>query len=233
MSNSLVDLSLEQISSKVESFGDHRVPISHETIIVDFSKGLWPKAADLYKDRLNAIGHDKGIEFSSLELNNYFCYLLKHRIQHATGQKYDKRTKYLVIPTLYALALLQIGKAFDRDLGVELIPQYNGDVISFEQAEQTSVKIQLLENEGVTQVRGLPRSPDGNASFLMLQYAQVLVEGNDDSIMIVNHDKRTHPVYAMLMSFFQSQQLNSVFRARVRYGLIGDYNSMLRSLIND
>lgn len=218
---------------------DMRAPIDTVDIQVDFSKGLWQESASMFTDRINSLGHDKGIYIDTIDFEKYLTYLLAQRIWMTTGKKYEKRVSYLYVPSLFAIALLQIGKAYDKELGINYIPVFNvsehegsSPLITYEEAETISNKILLLQDEGFKMERGLPRDRRGTVEFLTFQYALNHSGEPDKSANVVAPSATPHIVYAMLITFFKVQQINSVFNPRVKYGMINEYHQLLRSLIN-
>lgn len=216
---------------------DMRAPIDTVDVQVDFSKGLWQESASMFTDRINSLGHDKGIYIDTIDFENYLTYLLAQRIWMTTGKTYEKRVSYLYVPSLFAIALLQIGKAYDKELGINYIPIFqvsdeSQSLITYEEAETISNKILLLQDEGLKMERGLPRDRRGTVEFLTFQYALNQTGEPDKSANVVAPSAQPHIVYAMLMTFFKVQQINSVFNPRVKYGMINEYHQLLRSLIN-
>lgn len=211
---------------------DMRTPIDNVDVQVDFSKGLWTEAASMFTDRINSLGHDKGIFIETRDFERYLTFLLAQRVWMTTGRRYDKRVSYLYIPSLFAIALLQIGKAYDKELGINYIPIFDGEVMSYEEAENISNQILLLQDEGFKMERGLPRDRRGTVEFLTFQYALNQSGEPDKSANVVAPSAAPHIVYAMLMTFFKVQQINSVFNPRVKYGMINEYHQLLRSLVN-
>jgi len=220
---------------------DMRAPIDIVDIQVDFSKGLWQESASMFTDRINSLGHDKGIFVDTIDFERYLTYLLAQRIWMTTGKKYEKRVSYLYVPSLFAIALLQIGKAYDKELGINYIPVFNvkdqeedssKSLMTYEEAETISNKILLLQDEGFKMERGLPRDRRGTVEFLTFQYALNNSGEPDKSANVVAPSATPHIVYAMLITFFKVQQINSVFNPRVKYGMINEYHQLLRSLIN-
>lgn len=211
---------------------DMRTPIDNVDVQVDFSKGLWMEAASMFTDRINSLGHDKGIFIETQQFERYLTFLLAQRVWMTTGKRYDKRVSYLYVPSLFAIALLQIGKAYDKELGINYIPIFDGEVMQYEEAEKISNQILLLQDEGFKMERGLPRDRRGTVEFLTFQYALNHSGEPDKSANVVAPSAAPHIVYAMLMTFFKVQQINSVFNPRVKYGMINEYHQLLRSLVN-
>lgn len=211
---------------------DMRTPIDNVDVQVDFSKGLWTEAASMFTDRINSLGHDKGIFIDTQQFERYLTFLLAQRVWMTTGKRYDKRVSYLYVPSLFAIALLQIGKAYDKELGINYIPIFDGEVMPYEEAETISNQILLLQDEGFKMERGLPRDRRGTVEFLTFQYALNHSGEPDKSANVVAPSAAPHIVYAMLMTFFKVQQINSVFNPRVKYGMINEYHQLLRSLVN-
>lgn len=212
---------------------DMRAPIDTVDLKVDFSKGVWNESSEMFVDKINYLGHDKGIFMEYEDFEKYLTFLLAQRVWMTTGKKYDKRVSSLYIPSLYAIALLQIGKAYDKELGINYIPIFEGEIFTYEEAERISNTLVLLQNEGLHMERGLPRDRRGTIDFLVLQFAINSSSGRPDtSAQVVAPTSSPNVVYAMLMAFFKVQQIDSVFNPRVRYGMINEYHQLLRSLIN-
>lgn len=202
-------------------------PIDLVTTKVDFGLGIVTGFTSSYVNAINNKLMLRGTNFSfeEKEITNYLNFLLQNRVKQVNGQRVDFSVKRdLNIPALYALTLQQVGKVFDKDLGVELIPYLESDIsdMTLEEAIAFSKKLMLIEDLGFELVRGLPKDSEGSSEFMFFH-----VSGN----LVTRHASDAHSGYAILASFFRMKQLESVLSFRVNYGIIEEYDRMLDSLI--
>lgn len=211
--------------------GNVVTPVDHQHVEVSFNDGIVAGFADTY---VSAMNQKLALRGSSLSIDadrmkQYLNTLLVLRIDSINGKgSRDFRVKDLKIPALYALALTHIGSVYDKDLGIELTPVIDSkkvkalsidDAISFSRES-----LGIVEDLGFELVQGLPRDRNGESQFM---YFHMI----DDKI--VRHNKEAHPGFAILAAFFKLQQLQNVLNYRVNYGLVAEYDQMLKGLIYD
>lgn len=160
-------------------------------------------------------------------MEKYLNYLLINRIKSMTS-KIDYDIRYFKVPALYALTLSQVGKVYDRHLGIELVPfistEDNKKISSFttKEALAFSRRLQLIEDFDFELVEGLPRDKEGSQEFMFFHVSEN---------MVLRHEGTTHSGFAILTSFFKMKQLESVLTHRVVYGTVDEYDRMLEDLI--
>lgn len=214
--------SIEALTSNVIT------PVQFDTIEVSFGCGIIHGFAESYASAINNKLAFKGssISFDSDVLQKYLNLLLKARVEFVQGKRLDGLFKQMFIPSLYGLALAQIGTVFDKDIGIELIPVVNEEIecLSVQEALAFSRKLQMCEDLGFEMNPGLPTDKFGSTEFMFFHMA-------DDRI--VRHAKDASPAFAALTAFFRMEQLSSMLSFRVNYGLIAEYENMLHGLISD
>jgi hypothetical protein len=203
-------------------------PIDFVVTKVDFGLGIVQGFASSYVNAINnkLVLRGTNFSFDEEELNNYLNFILQNRIRQVNGKRVDYAVKSsLNIPALYALTIQQIGKVYDKDLGIELLPHLDEDISSMtlDEALAFSKKLQLIEDLNFELVQGIPKDTDGSTEFMFFH-----VSDN----MVTRHASDAHSGYAVLASFFRMKQLESVLTFRVNYGLVEEYDRMLDSLIS-
>lgn len=218
------------LMNKVQSIaGNVITPVDFVEVKVDFGSGLVADFAETYASTINSKFALRGsaLNVSSEEMLKYLNTLLLYRIQYINGQRVPQESRSLMIPALVALTLNNIGKVYDKDYGVELIPVLEGeiDVMDIKEALLFSrQKLLLAEDLGFELVEGLPKDRTGEANFMFFHFS-------GDSIL--RHNNAAHPGYAVLAAFFKMQQLTEVLSFRSSYGLQAEYKEMLTGLIYD
>lgn len=216
--------SLETIKNQVSNVV---TPVQFNTVEVDFGKGIVEGFASNYVSAINSKLALRGssLNFSDTEMKSYLNLILKLRIESVNGRKVDYRVKNFLIPALYALSLAQIGMVYDKELGIQLTPVIKDiEAMTVEQAEMFSFKLHNIQDLGFELVAGLPKEKSGDINMMYFNYTDQLV---------TRHSSSAHPGYAVLASFFRMQQLENVLTYRVSYGLIEEYDTLLRGLIYD
>jgi hypothetical protein len=162
--------------------------------------------------------------FDPVEMHGYLNFLLKTRIDKVSGKRVDHQTRYLMIPALYAISLNQIGKVYDKELGIELVPKIDAeiDMMDLQEAMKYSRKLLIVQDLSFELVEGLPKDITGSSDFMFMHMTEEAV---------VRHNSVPHPAIAALTAFFRMKQLESVLSFRVHYGLISEHENALKNLI--
>lgn len=214
--------SIEALTSNVVT------PVNFDEIKVSFGCGIIHGFAESYTSAINNKLAFRGssISFDSTAMQKYLNLLLKTRIDYINGRRMDGAFKQMFIPSLYGLAIAQIGMVYEKDLGIQLIPAIDEDIeiMTIDEALSFSRKLQMCEDLGFEMNPGLPTDRDGSKEFMFFHMA-------DEKI--VRHAKDASPAYAALTAFFRMEQLSSMLTLRVNYGLISEYENMLHGLISD
>lgn len=200
-----------------------------QKVEVDFSSGI---AQDFGKTYVGAMNKKLTLVNSSSYLDEddmlkYLNTLLHYRINGCKDHSARLKIKQLFVPSLFAISLSHIGKVFDKDLGIELIPVLTTDLSIMEiddALDFSRSKLGLVEDLGFELVQGLPKDDSGVADFMYFHMS--------DS-EILHHDRKAHPALAVLSAFFRMKALQSVLNYRISYGLISEYENMLQGLIYD
>lgn len=217
-------LNIDSILSKT---GNIVSPAHFNTVEVDFGNGIVEGFPSNYVDAINSKIALRGssISFDVSDMTLYLNLLLSLRIDQVQGRKVDFRVRGFLVPALYALSLNQIGNVYDREQGIQLTPTIKAiDKMSLEEASNFSKRLQLIQDLGFELVPGLPAERTGDINFMYFHYT--------DS-MVLRHSSSAHPGYAVLAAFFRMQQLESLLSYRVSYGLIAEYDELLKGLIYD
>ena len=216
---------------KIESIATNVVtPVDYKEIKVDFGDGILPDFGKTYVNAMNQKLALRGSarEFDVDQMNKYLNTILLYRVMYtAELGRVDSKARMLKIPALYATSLTHIGTVYDKDLGIQLTPELDKKAIktmSIEEALQFSRELDIVEDLGFELVEGMPRDKNGEADFMYFHMS----EGN-----ITRHDNRAHPSFAVLSAFFRMKQLENVLTYRVTYGLVTEYEEMLKGLIYD
>lgn len=219
-------MTLENITKKVNFIP---TPAKAETVEVNFEGGLVDDFAATYcsamNNKLELRGSSK--EFNAEKMDKYLNFLLQERINFTTGGKTSKKSKYLLIPALYALALTHVGYVFDKELGITLKPKTDlkkDDILTEDEAIAFSNELRLVEDLGFELVEGIPRDIKGSVDFMYFQMTET---------EIMRHSNTAAPSYAVLAAFFRMKRIEDVLTFRVSYGLISEYEEMLTGLIYD
>lgn len=204
-------------------------PKKWDTVIVEFGSGIVPGFAESYTQALNNKIALRGssITFDAAELQAYLNYLLANRIDSVNGKRFEKATKHMLVPSLFAVALTNVGIVRDKDLGIESRPSYSDkiEMMSTEQAIAYSRdRLTIIEDLGFELVEGLPRDIQGDANFMYFTMSE------DE---ILRHNNDAHPAFGVIAAFFRMNRLQDAVLPRVTYGLISEYDDMLRGLISD
>ena len=220
-----MDARLEKVSTIIS-------PVDQEVVTVSFKgKGVLPDFSETYADAINSKIAIKGgsMSFDSAEILSYFNFLLKARIDKVNGKRIPSNARNLNIPALFAISLTHIGEVHDKDLGITLIPKLNTDeeVVCMTEANATkfSRKLTLVQDLGFELVQGIPFDRLGDVSFMYMTLAE--------NSHLVRHNNEAHPGIAALTAFYRMEQLGNLLSFRVSYGLVSEYEDMLKGLIYD
>lgn len=202
-------------------------PISKDTVIVSLGSAIIDDIVKAYHRAVSNKMSSRFREFdiSEEELQAYFNTLVKYRVDGVNGKRVEKRSRYLMIPSLLSLAILKIGRVEDRTLGIVLYPEFEPkDTLGIEEMERVSEVLLQIEDHGFSLVQGLPRDYIGDQEFMFFHHANGVV---------TRHNDAAAPGIAVLTAFFKFEQMHSLLSFRVDYGLVEDYQDMLRDLIYD
>lgn len=221
---------------KIETIATNVVtPVNFTTVNVDFGEGVMPEYGVTYVSAINQKLALRGssLSFDPVEMTKYLNTLLKYRVAFSSGiGRVDPLARNLLVPALYALTLTHVGSVYDKDLGIQLVPflasdskkNVKLDCMSIQEATNFSKSLQIVEDLGFELVEGLPKDKNGESDFMYFHMSEDVVK---------RHDNRAHPSYAVLAAFFRMKQLEDVLTFRANYGLISEYDEMLKGLIYD
>lgn len=105
----------------------------------------------------------KDVKLTQGEMTKYCEFLLQRRVAFVNDSITDsRRLKNLAIPPFIQYCLENIGRVRKTELGLTMVPVYDAEVITFEEAMVISDKIAAFERDMVVLFDAMPRSAEGN-----------------------------------------------------------------------
>lgn len=109
----------------------------------------------------------KGVKLTQGEVMKYCEFLLQRRIAFVNESITDsRRLKVLAIPPFIQFCLSNVGKVRKTDRGLTMVPVFEAEVISFEEALVISEKIAAFERDMTVLFDAMPRSIEGNSEVM-------------------------------------------------------------------
>lgn len=218
-----------EIQPSVESVVTHEVTFEGGFIV-----GFTDRFASLIEQRVALTGGKFSLEASVL--GRYLNTLLLIRVEAANDLKPSiprNIAKLLNVPAIYQLALSNIGWVQDEDTKEIFVPKYTPvkeEVMDVSEAVEFSQKLGLLSDYGIEVNPGLSLEKRGNLNFMTWTVIRNAVTQNKE---YWREDKRAPASDALLLSFFEIQQLENVIRPKFYYGNQTYYDSILDVLLGD
>lgn len=218
-----------EIQPSVESVVTHEVTFEGGFIV-----GFTDRFASLIEQRVALTGGKFSLEASVL--GRYLNTLLLIRVEAANDLKPSiprNIAKLLNVPAIYQLALSNIGWVQDEDTKEIFIPKYTPEkeeVMDVSEAVEFSQKLGLLSDYGIEVNPGLSLEKRGNLNFMTWTVIRNAVTQIKE---YWREDKRAPASDALLLSFFEIQQLENVIRPKFYYGNQTYYDSILDVLLGD
>lgn len=227
----MVNLDLvASIQPSVGSVVTHRVAFEGGFIL-----GFTNRFASLIEQRVALTGGKFSLEAS--DLSRYLNTLLLVRVEAANDVKPSiprNVAKLLNVPAIYQLALDNIGWAQDEDTKEIFIPVYEpkgkDEVMTASEATEFSQKLGLLADYGIEINPGLSLEKKGNLGFMTWTVIKNAVTQTKE---YWREDKRAPASDALLLSFFEIQQLENIIRPKFYYGNQTYYDNVLDMLLGD
>jgi hypothetical protein len=231
------------INAALQSATEDLKPISKATVKVEvlFQNGKMIKslAKLLYQEfeRMAPYAEYKPIsELTEQDLLSYLSTLLWLRVKAADEvadkalSLYKSYRHTVAVPVLWYQVLIGIGRAYDKDFGLEFVPAYKIPqelLLSPERLGEISNLFRQFEDSGMKIVPGIPKGSEGELDFMAMSHV------NSEVLSY----RKAHPVYGFLASFVAEQELNAITgtMSRVVYGYESDYEvrlSVLQRAIN-
>jgi len=109
----------------------------------------------------------KEVKLSQEEMTKYCEFLLQRRVEFVNGTIADlRRLKILAIPPFIQFCLENIGIVRKTEVGLLMVPVYQAEVITLEQAMVISDKIAAFEGDITVLFDAMPRSHEGNSEVM-------------------------------------------------------------------
>lgn len=203
-------------------------PISQETLIVRLSKAISDAQVNIYVSAFNnAFAKvNSTLEVDSVKLKKYITTIAKWRVDGVNGKRVPLEAKQVLIPSVYAVAILHVGKVYDPEQGLHLVPEFEAlpdELLTpAEMLEMSDGKFRILRDLGCSFEYGLPKDPEGSLEAMYFHFAES---------QVLRHNNQCHPGMAALASFFEFQQVQTILSHRVSYGYISEQDLILRQII--
>lgn len=203
-------------------------PISQDTLHVTLTKAIPRSQAEIFTSAFNMAfaKFNSNLTVSCDLFEKYITTLTHWRVMAVNHKKIPLESKQILIPSVFAVAILQVGKVYDAEQGLTLIPSFEPSpdmlLTPAEMLNFSDSLLRLLRDMGCSFEYGLPRDLDGSLEVMYFHFAES---------QVLRHDNRTHPGMAALASFFEFQQTQSLLHHRVSYGFISEQELVLRQII--
>lgn len=203
-------------------------PISQETLMVKLSSAISDVQVNIYLSVFNNAFSkvNSNLEIDKDTLKKYFNTIAKWRVDFVNGKRVPLENKQILIPSVYAIAILHVGKVYDPEQGLHLVPSFEIDDVDLLTPEEmlalSDGKLRILRDLGCSFEYGLPKVADGSLEAMYFHFAES---------QVLRHDNRCHPGIAALASFFEFQQVQTILSHRVSYGYISEQDLILRQII--
>jgi len=137
------------------------VSISAENLLGDYARAFVKECHNRHPLRAKSVGLKQD------EVMMYCEFLLQRRVAFVDGSITDhNRLRNLAIPSFIQYCLENIGIVRKVDRGLMMLPVYDANVISLEEAQVISDKIAAFEEDLVILFDAMPRSIEGNIEVM-------------------------------------------------------------------
>lgn len=174
-----------------------------------------------------ALGGGK-VPVSGEDLEKYLKYCVQARVLNLIGDKNVvwKRYSTYAIPSFLAVLVAQIGYSTNPDIGVQIVPTLQEEVVEVDEAflSRVSSFLMSLESKGFEMMKGLPRNRDGSWEMMSMEVIDGVVRATDNT---------RSAVYSICAAFLSTTGLASVLGAdafRIRYCDINEAKANLHVL---
>lgn len=174
---------------------------------------------------------NKTLPVTEEELVSYLNYVVYARVSHVNGDHKCiwKRNDTYMVPAFLHVFLEQIGVVVNDQLGLQLRPEWEGEVPQMDVATLTRVSMFLTAFErqhNVTMRRGLSKSNEGSWETMSFE----LIEGH-----VRNTTSEVDPTHSVIASFFAVNGLATVLGVdsfRVTYGPVEQFYQFANEVVN-
>lgn len=215
---------LETLKDKVQ--GTKRVPVEIRSLEVEFSSSSYKRLGAHYRAYERTwMANNLVPTFTSDEFSKYVESIFALRCMTITDspKEYSKTIKRVKIPALIYLVLENLGRVEAKDFGLVISPIWKGKILmTRDEMEDISIKLQELEDLGHEMARGLPQTIDGSVDFMMMQIIDELV---------VTSVPSTHPVYALIRSFLKVASFQDLVLPRIHFLEQSEYDFQYENLV--
>jgi len=109
----------------------------------------------------------KEVKLTQDEMTKYCEFLLQRRVAFVNGTITDyRRLKILAMPPFIQFCLENVGLVRKTEVGLLMVPVYDAEVISLEEAMAISDKIAAFEGDITVLFDAMPRSHEGNGEVM-------------------------------------------------------------------
>ena len=158
------------------------------------------------------------------EISSYARFLLKQRVLSVRNDcSLYRQLKVLYIPSYLQYAISMIGEVNLRAKGIRLMPVYEEEVISIDQAKEISEKISAFTEELQIVRDAMPRDAAGDVDTM----STALIAGYAMSIEKVEHEASAY--VAAFLGFKLQEELAFKVLYRTQYDDIGYITSAVMS----
>ena len=146
------------------------------------------------------------------EMRSYARFILKQRVLSVKGEcKNYRQCKNLYIPSFLQYAISMIGEVIIRPKGIKLVPEYDDDVISLQEALAISDKVSAFADKLQMVRDAMPRDSKGDVDVM----STALIAGYAMSIEKVEHESSAY--VAAFLGFKLQEELAFRVLYRVQY----------------
>lgn len=181
------------------------VVIGVNDILKDFGKAFVAEA--IRKNPLRA----EQVGLTSDEVLKYVAFLLAERIKSVRGDCPEwRKLKALYVPAYVQYAMRMVGTLTIREYGLKIVPVFEGDTISLEEAYVISNKIGMFEDDLQIVRDAFPREAEGNKDVM----STALVAGYVRALKPVEHVSATYVTAFLVMKLKQEVAFQALYRVQ-------------------
>lgn len=181
------------------------VVIGVNDILKDFGKAFVAEAVRKNPLRAEQVG------LTSDEVLKYVAFLLAERIKSVRGDCPEwRKLKALYVPAYVQYAMRMVGTLTIREYGLKIVPVFEGDTISLEEAYVISNKIGMFEDDLQIVRDAFPREAEGNKDVM----STALVAGYVRALKPVEHVSATYVTAFLGMKLKQEVAFQALYRVQ-------------------
>lgn len=182
-----------------------KVSIGVNDILKDFGKAFVAEAFRKNPLRAEQVG------LTSDEVLKYVAFLLAERIKSVQGDCPEwRKLKALYVPAYVQYAMRMVGTLTIREYGLKIVPVFEGDVITLEEAYAISAKIGMFEDDLQIVRDAFPREAEGNKDVM----STALVAGYVRALRPVEHVSATYVTAFLGIKLKQEVAFQALYRVQ-------------------